>query len=143
MALVQLAVDSVSLILNGRPYADFIEGDFIDITFPNDLTSHVNSANGGANINKRVDAAVCDVVIRVQKYSGDDTVLNSAINQEAPVIFNGSIKEDFIRDGVAGAESYILENGSLTTRPKNTKNNKDGNGAMEYTIHFRNVSRNI
>ena len=69
--------------------------------------------------------------------------LNSAINQEDVTVFNGSVKEDFVRDGVAGAESYILENGSFTTRPSNVKNDTDGNAMMEYTIRFRNATRNI
>jgi len=143
MALIQLASDSTSLVLNGTPIVDMIEGDFLDLTPVNALTSQTNSGNGGVNINKRVDGNVYDLIVRVQKFSQSDVFLNSATNQEIPVVFNGSAKEDFTRDGVAGAESYILENGSFTARPKNTKNNQDGNGAMEYTIRFRNVSRNI
>lgn len=143
MATIQLATDSTSLILNGTAIVDLAEGDYLELNPVNDLTSHINSSNGGVNINKRIDGNVHDLVVSVQKFSGSDVFLNSAMNQEKPVIFNGSAREDFTRDGVEGSESYILENGSLTTRPSNVKNNQDGNGAMEYTIRFRNVSRNI
>jgi len=143
MAVLAFATDSTSLILNGTAITDFIEGDFVELNPVNPLTSHVNASAGGVNINKRVDSGVHDLIVRVQRYSAGDVFLNSAMNQESPVVFNGSVKEDFIRDGVAGAESYILENGSLTTRPGNVKNNQDGNAVMEYTIQFRNATRNV
>jgi len=143
MAIIQLAADSTTLVLNGTPITDTAEGDYMELNPVNDLTSQINSSDGGVNINKRVDGNVHDLIVRVQKFSASDVFFNSAMNQEAPVVFNGSVKEDFIRDDVAGAESYILENGSLTTRPGNAKNNQDGNGMMEYTIRFRNASRNI
>lgn len=143
MAVIQIAAETATLVLNGTAITNVVEGDYIQLNPANALTSHVNSSAGGVNISKRVDGNVHDLVVRVQKYSQSDVFLNSAINQEVPVVFNGSLKEDFIRDGDAGSESYILENGSITTRPGNTKNNQDGNAVMEYTIRFRNVSRNI
>jgi len=143
MAVITFNADSTSLILNGTAINDFAEGDLLELNPVNDLTSHVNASNGGVNINKRVDGGVHDLIARVQKYSDSDVFLNSAINQESPIVFNGSVKEDFTRDGVEGSESYILENGSITTRPANVKNNQDGNGMMEYTIRFRNATRNL
>lgn len=143
MAVITMAANSTSLILNGFAIVDFAEGDFVELNPVNALTSHVNGADGAVNINSRNDGGVHDLVVRVQKFSGSDVFLNSAVNQAEPVIFNGSVKEDFNRDGQAGAESYILENGSITTRPSNVKNNTDGNGLMEYTIRFRNATRNI
>ncbi|MBW2675750.1 MAG: hypothetical protein JRD89_20480 [Deltaproteobacteria bacterium] len=143
MSVIQMAADSVSLVLNGTPITDFAEGDVVELNYVNPKTGRVNSANGGVNIGDRVDGGVMDMVVRVQKYSASDVFLNSASNQEAPTVFNGSVKEDFIRDDTAGAESYILENGSFTTRPGNVKNNTDQNAMMEYTIQFRNATRNI
>lgn len=143
MAVITMSADSTTLVLNGVAITDFAEGDIVELNPANDLTSHVNGAAGAVNINKRADAGVTDLVIRVQKFSASDVFLNSARNQADPVVFNGSVKEDFTRDGTAGAESYILENGSITTQPSNVKSNTDGNGMMEYTIRFRNATRNI
>ncbi len=143
MAIITLAADSVSLVLNGFPIVDFAEGDVVELNPANPLTSHINAANGGVNINARNDGGVHDLIIRVQKASGSDVFLNSAINQAAPVVFNGSVKEDFVRDGIDGSESYTLENGSHTTRPSNVKNNTDGNAMVEYTLRFRNATRNL
>jgi hypothetical protein len=143
MPTITMEAQSVSLVLNGTPITDFAEGDIVELNPANPLTSHVNASEGGVNISKRVDGGVHDLIVRVQKMSASDVFLNSAINQQAPVVFDGSVKEDFLRDGQAAAESYILENGSITTRPSNVKNNTDGNGLMEYTIRFRNATRNL
>lgn len=143
MAKIILAADSTTLVLNGFAIVDFAEGDFLELNPVNDLTSHTNASGGGVNINKRVDGNVHDLVVRVQRFSASDVYLNSAVNQQSPVTFDGSVKEDFTRDDVQYSESYILENGSITTRPANVKNNQDGNGMMEYTLRFRNASRNV
>ena len=143
MAVITMSADSTTLVLNGFAITDFAEGDTVELNPVNALTSHVNGSDGAVNINKRNDAGVHDLIVRVQKFSGSDVFLNSARNQDAPTVFNGSVKEDFTRDGTAGAESYILENGSVTTQPSNVKNNTDGNAMMEYTIRFRNATRNI
>lgn len=143
MSIITMAADSVSLVLNGFAIVDFAEGDIVELNPVNPLTSHVNGSGNSVNINKRNDGGVHDLIIRVQKASASDVFLNSAINQAAPVVFNGSVKEDFIRDGIEGSESYTLENGSHTTRPSNVKNNTDGNAMMEYTLRFRNATRNL
>jgi hypothetical protein len=143
MAVIQFAADSTTLVLNGTALTDFIEGDFLELNPVNPLTAQINASAGGVNIYNRVDGAVHDLIVRVQRASAADIYLNSASNQATPVVFNGSVKEDFVKDGTAGAESYVLENGSLTTRPANIKNNQDGNGVMEYTIRFRTATRNI
>jgi len=143
MANITMAADSTSLILNGFPIVDFAEGDIIELNPANELTSRVNSAEGGVTVQKRVDAGVTDLIVRVQKMSNSDVFLNSLRNQEVPELIQGSAKEDYNRDGTEGVESFILENGSITTQPGNTKNNQDGNAMMEYTIQFRNAVRNL
>lgn len=143
MSIIVMQADSVSLVLNGQAITDFAEGDVVELNYINALTSRVNSAEGGVNVNKRVDSGVADLIIRVQKYSPSDVFFNSASNQDAPVVFDGSLKEDFLRDGSNASESFILEAGTLTTRPNKVSNNTDGNAMVEYTIQFRNAVRNI
>jgi len=143
MPSIVFNADATSLILNGNAIADFIEGDILELAPVNPLTSHVNGANGSVNINKRSDAGVHDLTVRVIKYSDSDVYLNSQLNQETPVLFNGSCKENYIKDGNDGVESWLLENGSFTTRPGSVKNNTDGNSNVEYVLRFRNCVRNI
>ena len=143
MGVITFNADSTSLILNGFGLVDFIEGDYLELAPVNPLTSHTNGANGAVNISKRVDAGVHDLTVRVIKASASDVYLNSARNQGAPTVFTGSIKEDFTRDGSAGVESWLLENGSITDQPGSTKNNQDGNSTVEYKIRFRNCTRQV
>jgi hypothetical protein len=143
MAVISLPADATTLVLNGTIIAELGVGDFLTLTPANEATAHVNSSNGGVNINKRTDAEVYDLALTVQKYSESDSFLNNALRGEEPTIFNGSCKTAFNRDGTDGIESWILENGSFTTQPTDTKNDQDGNATMEYTIRFRRATRNI
>lgn len=143
MTAVTLDADSTTLVLNGRAITAFVAGDIITMTPNADHSSQVMSTDGGITINKRADGDSYAMLMRIQRYSDDDVFLNTALNQSRPVLFNGSLKESFQRDGQDFVESWSLENGSLTTNPTVTKNNTDGNGLMEYTINFRRCKRSI
>lgn len=143
MSLITLAADSTTLILNGFSVDDFAEGDIMVMTPVNPSTSHVNALNGGVTINERSDRGVYDLTVRVQKMSDSDVFLNTTLRTSPPVILSGSMKEDYVRDGSELTESWILESGSITTQPTNTKSSTDGNALSEYVIRFRNATRNI
>ena len=143
MAGIALAADSTTAIVNGTAINDLAEGDYVVLTPANPATSHINSNNGGVNINERSDRGVHDLALRVQRFSESDVFLNNLLRQSPPAIIDGSLKENFSRDGVDGVESWILELGSLTTQPTSTKSGTDGNAVQEYTLRFRNAARNI
>lgn len=143
MSQIVISADTATIVLNGRIITDIAAGDYVTLTPSNPLTSRANSAHNGVTISKRVDAGVHVMVMRVQKYSNDDIWLNQQINASIPVVFNGSVKESFVRDGAALKETYDLQVGSITTQPTQTKNNQDVNVLMEYTIEYRNVVRNV
>lgn len=143
MSQIVISADTATVVMNGRIITDIAAGDYITLTPTNPLTSRANSAQNGVTISKRVDAGVTVMVVRVQKFSNDDVWLNQQINTDIPVVFNGSVKESFVRDGAALKETYDLQVGSITTQPTQTKNNKDVNALMEYTIEFRNIRRNV
>ncbi|CNF53109.1 hypothetical protein [Yersinia frederiksenii] len=143
MSQIVISADTATVVMNGRIITDIATGDYITLTPTNPLTSRANSAQNGVTISKRVDAGVTVMVVRVQKFSNDDVWLNQQINTDIPVVFNGSVKESFVRDGAALKETYDLQVGSITTQPTQTKNNQDVNALMEYTIEFRNIRRNV
>ena len=143
MAGIALAADSTTVVLNGTAILDLAEGDYIVLTPVNPATSHINSTNGGVSVNERSDRGVHDLALRVQRYSVYDGFLNNLLRQSPPVVINGSMKENFNRDGTDGVESWTLELGSLTTQPTSTKSGTDGNAVQEYVIRFRNASRNL
>ncbi|HFY0590970.1 TPA: hypothetical protein ACIGVI_004534, partial [Yersinia enterocolitica] len=131
MSQIVISADTATVVMNGRIITDIAAGDYITLTPTNPLTSRANSAQNGVTISKRVDAGVTVMVVRVQKYSNDDVWLNQQINTDIPVVFNGSVKESFVRDGAALKETYDLQVGSITTQPTQTKNNQDVNALME------------
>ncbi|EBS3817674.1 hypothetical protein DPO65_20710 [Salmonella enterica subsp. salamae serovar Sofia] len=143
MSQIVISADTATIVLNGRIITDIAAGDYVTLTPSNALTSRANSAQNGVTISKRVDSGVHVMVMRVQKFSNDDIWLNQQRNAAIPAVFNGSIKESFVRDGAALKETYDLQVGSVTTQPTQTKNNQDVNALMEYTIEFRNVVRNV
>lgn len=143
MSQIVVSADTATIVLNGRIITDIPSGDYLTLTPSNALTSRANSSQNGVTISKRVDSGVHVMVFRVQKFSNDDVWLNQQRNSAIPVVFNGSIKESFVRDGAALKETYDLQVGSVTTQPTQTKNNQDVNALMEYTIEFRNVVRNV
>lgn len=143
MTAITLDADATTLVLNGRAITSFIAGDIMTLTPAADATARTNGSEGGIVVNRRTDADSYSLLMRIQRYSDDDVFLNTAMNQSMPVMFNGSLKEDFQRDGVASKESWSLENGSFTTKPTVAKNDTDGNGVMEYTIMFRRARRSI
>lgn len=140
MSTIQLLADSTTMVLNGRVFTDFIDGDSLSLTPVNDLTSRTRSTKG-LNIQGRSDALVKDLTFTVPKYSDDDIWLNTQVNQDEPVVFNGSVKEYYTKDGVEMITTYTLEDGSFTVQPTDQRNNTDGNNEMTYTIQFNRAKR--
>lgn len=142
MAIIVYAVDSTTLTLNGNVFNDLIAGDTLELAPVNPATSRVNSANG-VSVSGRADSSVHTLTVRVQKNTPNDIFLNSARGGRMPTMLNGSLKENFLRDGIEGVDSWTLEAGSITTQPTSTRNNQDGNAAHEYVIEFRFCARGI
>ena len=138
---IVLKADSTTLVLNGTVINDFVESDIITLAGANPTTSHQNGTGANVLIKKRSDSDVYDLTVNVIKYSNSDIFLNSALNQEVPVVFNGSLKESFLRDGAEGVENWLLENGSLTDKPEHSYNSQDGNNTVSYKFRFRSGTR--
>jgi hypothetical protein len=109
----------------------------------NPATAQINSSEGGVNITERIDKSVYDLTILVQRLSDSDSFLNNLLRQSPPVLISGSLKQNFVKNGTADVESWLLESGSFTTQPTSTINNEEGNAVSEYTIRFRSANRNI
>lgn len=133
MNTIALAADATTLVLNGTIIGDLIAGDNIVLTPANPRTSRIDNLNS-ANIQGRADANVYDLAVNVEKFSDSDKFFNSALNEDIPVLFEGSVKEVYYLNGVQAIESYSITAGSLTDQPANTKNNTDGNASMTYTL---------
>lgn len=135
--------ENSTVTLNGRALVDLAQGAAISIEFPNEQSSKTNGINNSSVVKQRSDRNSANVKIKVLKASSDDVFLNSALNQQAAVIFSGSIKTNFSRDGVDGVDSYALENGTISKRPTDTRNNVDGDEVMEYEFNFVSAIRMV
>lgn len=143
MPVINLPADATTVVVNGQAIADFAEGDIVTIEPMNAATSHINGIGGSVNINERSDKDVHAVTLRVLKYSESDAFLNNIKRQSPPPVLNGSIKTAYSRDNAGAEESWLLEAGSITTQPTDTKNSTDGNAMMEYVMQFRVATRNL
>ncbi len=90
MAGIALAADSTTVVLNGTAILDLSEGDYIVLTPVNPATSHINSTNGGVNINERSDRGVHDLTLRVQRYSASDGFLNNLLASRPQSLSTGA-----------------------------------------------------
>jgi len=135
--------DEATLIQNGEVMTDLIAGDVMVLTPVNPHSSQIDSNGGGVTINKRTNADVYDLQVNTQRMGAADRFYQKVINSDGIVVINGSVKQDYVRDGVSGVESWTLGTGTITTQPTDTKNNTDGNAGRQYTIRFRNVRRNL
>ena len=141
MAVVTYSTDSATVALNGRVITGFAVGDIIEVTPVNDQTSRVNSADG-VSITKRADAGVTDLVIRLQEKTDDDFWFNTLTAGNAPIVIEGSLRENFTKDGVDGVDTWQFEGGSLVGKaPKLVNNTEETQKIMEYRIQFRNGTR--
>ena len=143
MNALSFSTENTSLILNDHPFSNYIDGDILEMTPVNPATTQVRGPNC-VNIMKRSDAQVYDLTIRLMRFSDDDVYLSSQLNQDRPVIFKGSLTENYQSEtGLDGVSNWSLNGGSLTDQPTQIDNNVDGNFLMEYKIRFNNAIRFI
>ncbi len=156
MSRVQIVIptESLTLILAGNVFSEFVEGDYIKLNFPNQLTDRANGAGDSFLVTERVDSNVGELEISILRGSNNDIILNGLFNRKPIVIFEGSMSQDYITGGTSditgsndisdiSLENWTLEGGTLTTQPTHTKNNVSHEFSIVYTIQFRNASRLI
>ena len=143
MAAIINQVELITLTLNNHLFTSFVAGDILELTPQNDYSSQIVATGGGVNIQKRSDANVHDLIMRIQKHSDDDVFMNIQVNSRQIVVFDGSLKQNYIKDGVDSVETYILALGSIMTLPTDTVSDLDGSAVREYVIRFNNVTRNV
>jgi hypothetical protein len=143
MTANSFSTENTSLVLNGHGFKDYLDGDIIEMTPVNPLTSQVRGRTA-VNIIKRSDYGVYDMTVRVVRFSDDDVYLNTQLNQISPVIFKGSLRENFISDsGIQSVSNWSLGAGSITDQPTEIINNTDGNFLTEYKFRFNDCIRSI
>ena len=127
---MQLQIGSDNLTVD-----DLIAGDTITITPLFAETTRTYGAGNSVNIQRHTNKDVHTVVFRVSKLNNTDKALSNYMNAKTlSQVIEGSIKTIYYEDNAQKIENYKISGGSITTKPTDTKNNTDGNNAMEYTI---------
>ena len=127
---MQLQIGSDNLTVN-----DLIAGDTITITPLFAETTRTYGAGNSVNIQRHTNKDVHTVVFRVSKLGNTDKAISNYMNAKTlSQVIEGSIKTIYYEDNAQKIENYKISGGSITTKPTDTKNNTDGNNAMEYTL---------
>lgn len=140
---VVIPTASLTLILAGNVFSEFVEGDYVKLNFPNQLTDRVNGSGDSFSVTERVDSNVGELEISILRGSDNDIILNGLFNRKPIIIFEGSMSQDYLKGGDTALENWTLEGGTLTTQPTHTKNNVANEFSIVYTIQFRNATRLI
>ena len=136
MANTSIIYQDVTVTLNGYPFKALAAGDQVIVTPVNPKTSRNNHRNY-TTINERGDWDVSDITINYIKGSEDDVQVNQWILSSDVVVFKGSIAENYSVNGVSRTSTYLLEAGTITTLPTDTKNDQDGNHILSIVIQAR------
>ncbi len=125
---------STSLILNGRSYTSFGEGDSIELTFPNNIAERNIGEGEVVNINERLDRNVAELTVRLMRKTDDDIAMSALANASPIVVIEGSFTENYIADNVEGIETYAITGGNIMKHPDKQINNQDGAPMIEFVI---------
>lgn len=142
-AIVTLDTKNTTLTLNGRIIEDVPQGDTFTISFPNEISSQTQGVSGGVVAKDRSDKDTATLTVRVLRGSGDDSFFTNIINQQNLAVIDGSMKTNFVRDGVAGTDTYTLSTGTMQNREDHVINNSDGEEVSQYVILFGSAIRQL
>jgi hypothetical protein len=140
-----------SLIINNRILADFADGNYGELTFPNEIASVKTGKNGNSIYALNETGRQSELKIRLIRGSSDDKFMNGLIaNQQANfagfVLMIGQLIKK-IGDGLGnvGNDTYLMS-GGIFTKQVEAKANAEGDSEQSvsiYTIKFSNNPRVI
>lgn len=150
MATVSLSgADTVTL--NDRNFADFADGNFAELTFPNEIASVKTGKNGNSIYALNETGRQAEFKLRVIRGSSDDKYLNGLLaaqqnNFSATVLTVGEfIKKIGDGQGNITSDIYVVS-GGIMTKPVDAKSNAEGDTEQSvsiYTFKFANAPRRI
>lgn len=138
-------------ILNNRILADFADGDWADMTFPNDIAALKTGKNGNTIYALNETGKQCELKIRLIIGSPDDIYFNGLLAGQlsnfAGTVLNIGNFVKRVGDGAGNIKNvtYIMSGGILTKIP-GAKSNAEGELAqsvVEWIVKFSNAPRVI
>jgi hypothetical protein len=138
-----------TIILNNQVLVGLADGNFVELTFPNDIANVKTGKNGNSIYGFNESGKQCEVKIRVLRGSADDKFLNNLLTQQQ-LNFAGTVLliGQFIKkigDGAGNitSDTYIMSGGVFTKIPE-AKSNAEGETEQSlaiYTVKFTNAPR--
>lgn len=148
MASVSLSGnDTVSI--NNRVFADFAEGNIVELTFPNEIANVKTGKNGNSIYGFNATGKQCELKIRLIRGSSDDKFLNNLLTQQqasfaTTILMDGQFIKK-IGDGKGGvlSDTYVL-GGGIFVKQVEGKSNVEGDSEQSvsiYSMKFSNSPR--
>lgn len=136
-------------IIDGRPFADFGNGDVIMLDFPNDLVDMTQGKNGNAIYSFNSTGKIVEATMRLIRGSSDDKFMNSRLTEFVTdpasfVLFSAEfVKRSGDGQGNVTEEVYTMDGGVIVRYPT-AKENVEGDteqAVSVYMIRFTNGDR--
>lgn len=140
-----------TLVINGRQFADFADGDIAKLTFANDIMNVKTGKNGNTIYGVNATGKQADLVIRLIRGSSDDKFMNGLLSQqnlnpEGFVLMQGAmIKKIGDGSGAVTSDTYVLSGGVFSKQVEAMSNVEgDTNQSIsEYNLKFAGAPRQI
>ena len=151
MALSLSLTGNDTLKLRDRVFADFADGDYAALTFPNDIAVLKTGKDGNTVYAGNETGRQCELVLRVLRGSSDDKFLQNLLaaqknNLSGFVTLEGEfVKRVGDGQGNITTDTYLVT-GGVFTKNVEVKSNAEGDTEQSvavYTIHFGNNSRTL
>lgn len=140
-----------TIVINNRIFADFADGNCVELTFPNDISNVKKGKNGNAIYGLNEQGTVCELKIRLLRASSDDKYMLGLLAQQrndfsAFVLMIGQFVKK-VGDGAGNiaSDTYDLA-GGIFKKNIDAKMNVEGETDQSvslYTIDFSQAVRTI
>src|SRR5690348_8552448 len=134
-----------TVILNNRAFADFADGNIVELTFSSDIAQVKTGKNGNSIYGLNTTGFQCEVKMRLVRGSSDDIFMNNLLVQQNnnfagfPLMIGQFIKK--IGDGAGNitSDTYILSGGVFTKQVEATSN-VEGDSAQSVAVYMMKFS---
>lgn len=138
-----------TVVINNRSFADFADGNVVELTFPNEIAMVKTGKNGNSIYGLNETGKQCEMKIRLVRGSADDKFMNDLLAQQQanfagfPLLIGQFIKKVGDGTGNVTSDTYITS-GGVFTKQVEAKSNVEGDSEQSvsiYTMKWSNAPR--
>ena len=140
-----------TVIINGRSFVDFADGDFATLDFPDNIANMKTGKNGNTIVSLNTSGLQAKMVLRLLRGSPDDKYMNTLLTQQRSnlssfILMAGKFIKK-IGDGAGNitSDTYIT-GGGIFDKQVGAKANAEGDtnqSVVEYALSFSNAPRSL